>query len=64
MKSIEMFKDVMNFINIAFGGGFFGASISRVYHRDYKSATYLLLAVSILFMIGYFTERWSSLRRR
>lgn len=56
---MEIFKEIIGIINrtiCTFGLGF-GAS--RMFNGDYKTASWVLFVVSILFMVGYFVERWS-----
>lgn len=56
---MDTFKEIMGVVNITLSSVLFGAGIVRVFTGDYRAAAYLLLAVSILFIVGYFAERWS-----
>lgn len=56
---MDTFKEIMGVVNITLSSALFGAGIVRVFTGDYRAAAYLLLAVSILFIVGYFAERWS-----
>jgi len=56
---MKIFKEIIAFINrtiVAFG---FGVAVVRLSVGDYKIASWLLFGISILFMVGFFTERWS-----
>ena len=54
-----IFKETMGVINRTFGSFGFGFGISHILNGNYKIASFALLIVSILFIVGYFTERWS-----
>lgn len=54
-----IFKETMGVINRTFGSFGFGFGISQILNGNYKIASFALLIVSILFIVGYFTERWS-----
>lgn len=56
---MEDFKFTMGVINITFGSALFGAGFSQMLQGNFKIATYILFIVSILYMVGYFAERWS-----
>lgn len=56
---MKIFKEVIGIINRTIGAFAFGFGTVRVFTEDYKTASWVLLIVSILFIIGYFVERWS-----
>ncbi len=56
---MKIFKEVMGVVNITFNSALFGASSVQMLCGNFKIATYMLFVVSILYMIGYFAERWS-----
>lgn len=53
-------KDVMVVVNITLSSALFGAGTIRMIIGDYKTATFILFVVAILYAVGYFTERWST----
>ncbi len=56
---MNKFRDILNAINITLGAGFFGAGATRLFVGDYKTAAWSLFIVAILFIIGYFVERFN-----
>lgn len=58
---MKIFKKVIYSINKTFGCCFFGMATSKMLMKNYEAATYMLFIVAILFMVGYFTEKWSSM---
>ena len=56
---MEIFKEVIGIINHTIGTLCFGYAIADLFTGDYKTASWMLFIVSILFVVGYFTERWS-----
>ena len=56
MKKIK-FRDGLELINVTVGMCLFGFAIPEMLLGEYKSAATLLFIVSILFVVGYFTER-------
>lgn len=56
---MKIFKEVIGVINRTIGTFCFGFASMRVFVGDYKIASWILFVVSILFIVGYFTERWS-----
>lgn len=57
---MKTFKEVISIINRHIGCFGFGWAIADLFTGDYKNAAWVLFVVSILFMVGYFTERWSN----
>lgn len=55
------FKEIMDIINKTFGICGFGFGASSILKEDYKAASFSLLVVSILFIVGYFVEQWNQL---
>lgn len=53
------FKETMSIMNKTFGAYGFGYGSSNLFRGNYKVAAFSLFITSILFMIGYFAERWS-----
>ncbi len=56
---MEVFKEIIGFINRTIGTFCFGFAIPKLFKGDYDIAAWMLFAVSILYIVGYFTERWS-----
>lgn len=56
---MKIFKDIIGIVNRTIASFGLGCSISMLIQGRYKVAAWSLLAVSILYMVGYFTERWS-----
>ena len=56
---MKIFKEVISMINHYIGCFGFGWAIADLGQGDYKSAAWVLFVVSILFIVGYFAERWS-----
>ena len=56
---MENFKDIMGVVNTKFSSALFGAGSVQMLTGNFKMATYMLFVVSILYIVGYFTERWS-----
>ena len=55
---MKIFKEIIN--STMFWGTFaFGWAICDLITGDYKCAAWILFGVSIFFIIGYFTERFS-----
>lgn len=55
------FKDIMAIVNRTVATFSFGFGIVRLFIGDYELAAWSLFGVSILYMVGYFAERWSNL---
>ena len=51
-------KTIMNII-IRFATFGLGWSCVRVFLKDYATASWILLIVSFVFLIGYLIERWA-----
>lgn len=56
---MKIFKDIMCQVNTTFTAAIFGSAIFRTFIGDYKTATILLYIVAVLFIVGYFVERFS-----
>lgn len=56
---MKKFKRVIYYINRTFGLFLFGGSFAQIILKNYQVATYILLIVSSLFVVGYFIEKWS-----
>lgn len=57
---MEVFKKIMYVINRTIATYCFGFSVAQLLNGRYQLAAWFLFGVSILFMIGYFTEVWSN----
>ena len=57
---MEFFKEIIGTICRTVGTFCFGFAIPRMFKGDYEIAAWCLLIVSILFILGYFAERWIS----
>lgn len=56
---MKIFKETIYSINKTFSAFIFGMGVHRIFFaKDYKAASYLFLIVAILFMTGYYTERY------
>ena len=58
---MKSFKKIISLVIRTFGAFLFGLGVARMIGGDYKTATYVLFFVSVLFITGYFTERWSNM---
>lgn len=58
-KNMYIFKEIIGIVIRTIGSFVLGTGISQLHNGNYKIASLLLLGVSILFMVGYFAERWS-----
>lgn len=56
---MKIFKEIMAVLCRPFGTFGFGWAVGDLFAGDYKGAAWVLFVVSILFIVGYFTERWS-----
>jgi hypothetical protein len=56
---MNKFKKLIYSINKTLGCIWFGMAISYTYIGKLTTALVLLFIVSILFMVGYFAEKWS-----
>lgn len=57
---MKIFKQIIYNVNKTFGCLFFGMATSKLFFiKDYKTASYMMFIVAILFIAGYFTEKWS-----
>ena len=55
------FKEIIGIIVRTIGSFGLGFGASRMFFNgDYKTALWVLFVTSILFMVGYFVERWSN----
>ena len=57
---MKIFKKIMYVVNRTLATYCFGFSIAQLLNGRYQLAAWFLFGVSILFMIGYFTEVWSN----
>lgn len=57
---MKVFKAVMYVVNRTIATCSFGYSIAQLLNGRYQLAAWFLFGVSVLFMIGYFTEKWST----
>ena len=57
---MKIFKDVMAILCRHFATFGLGWSTADLLTGDYKSAAWVLFVVSIMFMVGYFAERWTN----
>ena len=56
---MKIFKDIIEIVNRTFGVFCLGSGIGNMFREQYELAAYFLFAVSILYSVGYFVERWS-----
>lgn len=56
---MKIFKEVIFILFRPFGVCWLGLATSNLFAEDYKTAAWMLFVVSIIFGVGYFTERWS-----
>lgn len=57
---MEKFKDILGQLNITFTTVVLGAGASQLFLiGNHKAAAYLLLITTIMYGVGYFTERWT-----
>ena len=56
---MEIFKEIIGIINRTLATYGFGFGLAQLLNGEYKIAAWALFIVSILFMVGFFTERWS-----
>lgn len=56
---MTIFKEILKVI-LRFGPFAFGWAIGNLITGDYKTAAWILFSVSIFFIVGYFTERFSN----
>lgn len=56
---MKTFKNIMEVINVTFGNLFFGTSMAELFfEKDYRTASYMMFIVAILFVVGYYAEKW------
>lgn len=55
---MEKFKDILGHANITFSTVVLGAGFIPLLVGDFKVAAYLFLITTIMYGVGYFTERW------
>jgi hypothetical protein len=55
---MNVFRKIINGVNRTLGACAFGHGAARMFCGQYEIAAYCLFAVSILFIVGYYTERW------
>jgi len=56
-----IFKEILGIINKTFASFGLGFGMSALFRGHYEISAWALFIVSVLFMIGYYTERWSSM---
>lgn len=56
---MKIFKEIIGIVNRTIATFGFGFGVAKLFNGEYKLTSWVLFGVSILFMIGYFTERWS-----
>lgn len=54
---MKTFRKVIEAINSTLGTCALGYGIARMFEKDYEGASWALLIVSILLIIGYYAER-------
>lgn len=54
-----IFKGILGIIIQSLGTFTLGFAAANIFKGNYQIASYVLLGVSILFLVGYFVERWS-----
>lgn len=57
---MKIFKKIIGIVNRTIATCSFGFSIPQLLNGRYQLAAWFLFGVSVLFMIGYFTEKWST----
>lgn len=58
---MKIFKEFISVVNRTFGAFGLGFGMSTLFSGRYEIAAWSLFIVSVLFMTGYFAERWSSM---
>lgn len=56
---MKIFKEIIGILNRSISIFGFGVGIAGLFDGEYELASWVLFCVSILFMVGYFAERWS-----
>ena len=56
---MKIFKEILGVIIRSLGTFGLGFGAANIFKGNYQIASYVLLVVSILFVVGYFAERWS-----
>lgn len=56
---MKIFKEIIGILNRSISTFGFGVGIAGLLDGEYELASWTLFGVSILFMVGYFAERWS-----
>ena len=55
---MKTFKNIIEIINATFGNIFFGMSITELFlEKDYRTASYMIFIVAVLFVVGYYVEK-------
>lgn len=55
---MKIFNSIMEVINVTFGNLFFGTSMAELFfNKDYKTASYMMFIVAVLFVVGYYAEK-------
>lgn len=55
---MKIFKEIIGVVNRSIATFGFGFGMARLFNREYEVAAWALFIASILFMVGFFTERW------
>lgn len=55
---MEIFKEIIGIVNRTIATFGFGFGVTRLIKGEYELASWVLFGVSILFMVGYFVERF------
>ena len=56
---MKIFKKIIGILNLSISNFGFVVGIAGLFDGEYELASWVLFCVSILFMVGYFAERWS-----
>ena len=56
---MKTFKEIIGVLNRSISTFGFGIGIVGLFDGEYELASWSLFCVSILYMVGYFAERWS-----
>lgn len=56
---MKVFKEIIAVLCRPFGTFGLGYASYDLFTGDYKNAAWVLFVVSIIFGVGYFTERWN-----
>ena len=59
MKGMELLKFIIYKTLLPFGWFLFGFGLSQIVQSEYELSAFIFLSLTILYMIGYFTEVWT-----